>query len=502
MDILLSNAQPSALKTDLLVLACADDTPAQDELVLALDALLGGSLRQAISDERFQGKPSQVLWMHTQGRLPALRVAIIGVGARAQIRTARLQEFAGRAARLASSLGASKLALVPPAAALAGSGPGPAATAGALALGVLLGGYKFDKYLADEKRTSGRGLAELLFGQAETGSSEVRLAVARAERIAAAVARARDLVNEPAGVMTPTAMATAAREIAERNRLEVSILGPAECAQRGMGLFLAVAQGSAEEPRFIHLAWRPPGAKARVVLVGKGVTFDSGGLSLKSTDNMLDMKTDMAGAATVLSVMEPVAREALPVEVHALAACTENMPSGRAYKLGDVLRSKAGKTVEINNTDAEGRLTLADAITYGLELEPTALLDFATLTGACVVALGPTVAGVMSNDESLLSEFLAAARDAGEDMWPLPLPERLAEQLKSEVADMKNTGERWGGAITAALFLKEFVGQVPWAHVDIAGPSSADKEWGATPKGGTGFGVATIFEYLRKLSAT
>src|SRR5439155_6211214 len=189
--------------------------------------------------------------------------------------------------------------------------------------------------------------------------------------------------------------------------------------------------------------------------------------------------------------MEAIARERLPVEVHALAACTENMPSGASYKLGDVLRSKAGKTVEINNTDAEGRLTLADAIAYGLELRPAAIFDFATLTGACVVALGPHIAGVMGNDEALSGEFLGAARAAGEEMWPLPLPDRLGDQLKSEVADMKNTGERWGGALTAGLFLKEFVGDTPWVHVDLAGPSSTDKESGHVAKGGTGFGVAT-----------
>jgi leucyl aminopeptidase len=217
---------------------------------------------------------------------------------------------------------------------------------------------------------------------------------------------------------------------------------------------------------------------------------------------MLDMLSDMAGAAAVISVMEAVAVERLPIEVHALAACTENMPSGRAYKLGDVLRSKAGKTVEINNTDAEGRLTLADAISYARDLQPAAILDFATLTGACMVALGPHIAGVMSNDETLQNEFLGAAKSAGEEMWPLPLPDRLQDQLKSDVADMKNTGERWGGALTAGLFLKEFVGDVPWVHVDLAGPSSTEKEQGHVAKGGTGFGVATIFEYLRRVSAS
>jgi leucyl aminopeptidase len=264
-----------------------------------------------------------------------------------------------------------------------------------------------------------------------------------------------------------------------------------------MGLYLAVAQGSAEPPRFIHLSWKPAGARRRVVLVGKGVTFDSGGLSLKTNEGMLDMKTDMAGAAAVIAATAAVAEEKLPVEVHALAACTENMPSGKSYKLGDVLKSMSGKTVEINNTDAEGRLTLGDAITYVVnEAKPDEVFDFATLTGACMVALGPFHAGVMGNDVALVDRWLAAAKLAGEDMWHLPLPDKLRDQLKSDIADMRNTGDRYGGALTAGLFLKEFVGETPWVHVDIAGPAAADKEAGHVAKGGTGFAVATIVEYL------
>jgi leucyl aminopeptidase len=216
---------------------------------------------------------------------------------------------------------------------------------------------------------------------------------------------------------------------------------------------------------------------------------------------MLDMKTDMAGAAAALAAVVAAGEEKLPIEVHALAACTENMPSGSSYKLGDVIASMAGKTVEINNTDAEGRLTLADALTFGLRLAPDAIVDLATLTGACMVALGPHVAGVMSNDDALAGEWLAAAAAAGEDMWRLPLPPRLADQLKSEIADMKNTGERWGGALTAGLFLQEFVGGKPWVHVDIAGPSSTDKESAHVSKGGTGFAVATILAFLRRAAS-
>jgi leucyl aminopeptidase len=492
MNIAFSATPPREAKVDLLAIACDDDAIAESPTIAALDQALGGTLRRAIQEERFRGKPGQLLTLHTQERLPATRVALFGVGGKASLKPSSMQAFAGRAARVANGAGAATMALLPPAS------PVGERAAQLLAEGLTLGTYRFDRYLSEEKRTPQTlATVQLLLG---SGGPEINAAISRGQRVAEAVMRARDLVNEPAAVMTPSRLAAVAREVAEQNQLEVTILGPRECRDRGMGLFLAVAQGSTEEPRFIHLAWKPAGAKKRVVLVGKGVTFDSGGLSLKPSDAMLDMKTDMAGAAAVIAVMEAVARERLPVEVHALAACTENMLSSTSYKLGDVLRSKAGKTVEINNTDAEGRLTLADALSYGLELRPAAIFDFATLTGACVVALGPHIAGVMSNDDSLSGEWLAAAKAAGEEMWPLPLPDRLLDQLKSEIADMKNTGERWGGALTAGLFLKEYVGETPWVHVDLAGPSSTDKESGHVAKGGTGFGVATIFEYLRRVS--
>ncbi len=490
MKITAAASTPLQVKVDLLVVGCEDDVD-ENPIVASLDGPLGGTLRRAMQDERFRGKPGQVLSLHTQGRTPAARIALVGLGDRGGARPAALQVLGGRAARLANGAGAITLAVAAPPSLTTDS----ATAAQALTEGLLLGAYRFDRYLAEDKRAP-RTLASAQLLLAAPAS-----AIARGEHVAAATARARDLVNEPAAVMTPTRMAAVAAEIAAASGLELVVLGPRECAERGMGLYLAVAQGSAQEPRFIHLAYKPAGASKRVVLVGKGVTFDSGGLSLKPNDGMLDMKTDMAGAAAVLSVMQAIAAEKLSVEVHALAACTENMPSGTAYKLGDVLRSKAGKTVEINNTDAEGRLTLADALTYGLDLKPTAVFDFATLTGACVVALGPYIAGVMSNNDALCGQWLAAAGAAGEEMWRLPLPDRLHEQLKSEIADMKNTGERWGGALTAGLFLKEFVGDVPWVHVDLAGPSSTDKENGHVAKGGTGFGVATIFEYLRRVSA-
>jgi leucyl aminopeptidase len=309
---------------------------------------------------------------------------------------------------------------------------------------------------------------------------------------------ARDLVNECASEMTPVRLAGVAQMIAAEHGLEAEILGPSECAALGMGLYLAVSRGSVEEPRFLHLTYRPDGTPRRkVVIIGKSVTFDSGGLSLKTMEGMMDMKMDMGGGAAVLGAASLLRRLNCPDEVHILCAATENMPSGSAYKLGDVLRSMDGKSVEINNTDAEGRLTLADAITFAKRrIQPDEIIDLATLTGAATVALGPHIAAVMSNHQATADKVIAAGRSIGEESWQLPLPDRLIEQLRSEVADLKNCGERQGGCITAGLFLKEFVGETPWVHIDISGPVQAAKEYGHQAKGATGFGVAMLIEYL------
>jgi len=495
LELILDSGDPLDSNADLLVIACSEGDLTGTGHLERADARLGGILRRAITDERFRAKAGQSLVAHTNGGLPARRIGLLGIGPGAEPAGRGLRIAAGSAVRLAVSVGAPQVAFT-----WTGTDGAVAAIEGA-AEGARLGAYRFDRYLTGERRQVTAPVALTLYPPATGDVQETRAALARSQTAARAVARARDLVNEPAGVMTPSRIADLAGGWGRDAGLQVEVLDRAACAKLGMGLFLAVAQGSSEEPRFIHLAWKPAGARRRVVLVGKGVTFDSGGLSIKTNEGMLDMKTDMAGAAAVLSAIVAVAEEKLSIEVHALAACTENMPSGSSYKLGDVLRSLDGKTVEINNTDAEGRLTLADALTFGLRLQPDVVLDFATLTGACIVALGPHTAGVMGNDETLATEFLAAAEQSGEEMWRLPLPPRLAEQLKSEIADLKNTGERWGGALTAGLFLKEFVGNVPWIHVDIAGPSSASKEQGHVGKGGTGFGALSILNYLRRSAA-
>jgi len=310
------------------------------------------------------------------------------------------------------------------------------------------------------------------------------------------VAMARDLVNEPAGAMTPTRLAEVAAEVAEAEGLTLTVLDEAAIAAEGLGGLAGVAQGSDEPARLIELVYEPAGGgDGTLALVGKGITFDSGGLSIKTAEGMETMKTDKSGAAAVLAAMSVIAALAPPVKVVAIIPATENMPGGGAVKPGDVLRIRNGKTVEVLNTDAEGRLVLADGLSLAVEAGADAIIDVATLTGACVVALGRKVAGLMGNHAGWIDQVGQAAGRAGEDVWPLPLPEDYRKLIDSDVADIKNiSGGRYAGALTAGLFLREFVGDVPWAHLDIAGPARSEDDEGYLQKGGTGFGVRTLVE--------
>jgi leucyl aminopeptidase len=494
------NDDITKLATGLLGLMCFEEGMAEGSIFQALDKALDGLVTRLVAEEQFKGKKGQTLLFHTHGRIGPGRVLLVGAGARKDFSPADLRAFGARVFKSGASASAKSVTAVMPYT----EGVVQERAAQFLSEGVLGASYKFDKYLTgDKKKLDTVDEFKIAVSSDNVDASRLeplKRGVQRGEQVAEAVALARDLINEPAGEMTPRKMAEVAQRVAKQHGLEVKVLGPKECEKLGMGMYLAVSQGSEEEPRFIHLTYRPKGktpSKKTIALVGKGVTFDSGGLSLKPSNAMEDMKVDMSGAAGVIAAIGVLADLGVPYEVHAIAACTENMPSGKSYKLGDVLKSMNGKTVEINNTDAEGRLTLGDAITYVKEeAKPDEIFDFATLTGACMVALGPHTAGVMGNDLSLVERWLSAARLAGEEMWHLPMPEKLRDQLKSEIADMRNTGDRYGGALTAGLFLKEFVGETPWVHVDIAGPASSDKESGHIPKGGTGFGVATIVEYL------
>ncbi len=377
--------------------------------------------------------------------------------------------------------------------AAAPAGLDPAVAAQAVAEGALLASYRFTTYKTDTKACRIESLAVVGEG------TVVDQGLQRGVRIARAVALARDVVNEPAGAMTPRRLAAIATQVAEDEGLDVSILDEIAIENEGLGGLAGVAQGSDEPARLIRLVYDPPGATATLALVGKGITFDSGGLSIKTAEGMETMKTDKSGAAAVLGAMSALPALAqlngLAVKVIAIIPATENMPGGAAIKPGDVLKIRNGKTVEVLNTDAEGRLVLADGLSLAVEAGVDAILDLATLTGACVVALGRRIAGLMGNDEGWTGQVREAADRAGESVWPLPLPDEYRKLIDSDVADVKNIGGgRYAGALTAGLFLKEFVGDVPWAHLDIAGPARSDDDEGYLSKGGTGFGVRTIIE--------
>ncbi len=366
-----------------------------------------------------------------------------------------------------------------------------ASAARALVEGVLLAGYRYTRYHTPEVVPA---LSSLVL--AATDPDAARAGAAAGEAVAAGVVLARDLVNTPAADCTPSDVAARARALAEAEGLEFSVYDADAARREGLGGLLGVAAGSAQPPLLVRLAYRPEGASCRVALVGKGITFDSGGLSLKTAPSMETMKTDLGGAAAVLGALSACRRLDIAVEVVGFLPLTENMPGGRALKPGDVLRARNGKTIEVLNTDAEGRLVLADALSLAAEERPDAIVDLATLTGSCVVALGREIAGLFANDARLAAQVRAAGERAGEPNWPLPLPARYRRLLDSEIADMRNVGTRDGGALLAGLVLQEFVGEVPWAHLDIAGPARAEHSAGYLREGATGFGVRTLLELL------
>ena len=489
---------------DLLAITVFGD-PSKDALFKELDRGLGGHLADVAMTESFDGKLGQLISFYAGGKLAAKRVLVVGGGVRSEFTNGHVRDVSATIAQFANKVGAAAVGFVLPT-----FGGSREMTLVQMAVeGVHLGSYKFGRYLTAEdakkpNRLKTFGVITDAKGK-KPNAADGRgflAAVTRGTVVAAAVNHARDLVNEPPAIVTPIALANDALAIAKKHKdsITTTILTPKQCAELGMGMFLAVGQGSDQESRFIHITYKPvKKPKKRICFIGKGVTFDSGGYSLKPSNAMEDMKVDMAGAAAVISAMDAIATLGSDYEVHAVAACCENLVSGKAYKLGDVLTSMDGTTVEINNTDAEGRLTLGDAITYARQkIQPDEIFDFATLTGACMVALGPYIAGVMSDNESLVKSWLTTAERTGEDMWRLPLAPRLREQLKSPIADMRNTGDRFGGAITAGLFLKTFAKDTPWVHVDIAGPASLSTARPSQPKGGSGFAVASIVEYATR----
>lgn len=503
--VTVTGAEPLSLEAGLLAIPVFDDALSGRLAppLAALDAQLGGHLLAAARAEKFEGKAGEQLLLTTVGRARADRVLLLGLGSRAKAAgwlstgAEPLRVAAGKAARQAK--GGALVVALPGLAGLLGADA--ALLARAAVEGALLGAYRFARYKKEARKATGPSEVVVALPAAQARAREVKEAVELGRRLAFAVAWARDLVNLGPAECTPTILAEAAVKAGKAAGLRCTVRGPREIARLRMGMFQGVTRGSQEPPRLVTLSWVPrgKGAAARpVVLVGKAITFDSGGLSLKPSDSMITMNTDMAGSAAVVAAMQVVAalRPAFPV--HAVFGACENMPSGTAYKPSDVLTAIDGQTVEITNTDAEGRLVLGDVLAWAAgEWKPAAMIDVATLTGACMVALGWTTAGVMGPDGPVVEGVLEAARRAGEEAWRLPLVESLADNLKSDRADMKNAGDRMGGAMSAALFLQKFVKDVPWAHLDIAGPSHAPKERGYVAAGGTGYAVRTLVEFVR-----
>ena len=498
MKVAVVSTPAVAVKADALVVGLySDDVKKPGGALAAVDRQLDGHLRAILEAEKFGAKSGQATYLHTAGRLPADRVVVVGLGARRDTTAEIVRRAAAAGLRRARDLGARSAAVE-----LLGQRLPAEQRAHAVVEGAILGVYTFDRY-KKEKADKAIETLTVLSGEARA-TREVTRGAQAGEVFGDATVFARDLVNAPANDVHPSHLARVAAEVARAGGLEVTILDRAECKKLGMGAFLGVAAGSEQPPKFIHLAYTPTGrARKRVAVIGKGITFDSGGLDLKPADGMLRMKNDMSGAAAVLGIMRALPKLGPDVEVHGLIAATENMPSGSAIRPGDVLRAMNGTTIEIGNTDAEGRLTLADAMSYAVSrIQPDEIIDMATLTGACVVALGPLCSGLFANDPALAGRVLAAAERAGERVWQLPLIDEYRDGLKSDVADLNNVGPRGGGAITAGLFLREFAGGKPWAHLDIAGPAYVDKDGPLGGRGGTGVGVRTLLTYLTTRSAS
>jgi leucyl aminopeptidase len=509
MQVTASTRNPLSAECELLAVPLAELGPERQRLpsrVAAIDRGLGGCISAALERGDFKGRARQSLLLYPQEGSVS-RVLLLGMGEESAIDSAALREAAGAAVKAGRKHRANRVGLLP----MGGRRGRSAAAAQALAEGATLGSYRFDRYKGkgdeDENEATDPGL--VVHVEKSQDLRATRAALARGCTLGDAQNLARDLSNEPPNVMTPAALAKAASKMARAAGLKVRVLERVELSKRKMGAMLAVAQGSHNAPRLIVLEHNPPprakkkGTKPRrkptVCLVGKGVCFDSGGLSLKPATSMVKMKHDMSGGATVIGAMQAIAALKIPLHVVGIVGAVENMPSGHAYRVDDILTSASGKTIEVTNTDAEGRLVLADALHYAQEeFKPEALLDLATLTGACAIALGPWAAAVVSAHERLAEAVVKAGEATDERFWPLPLWDVHRDHMRSQIADVRQTGGRDAGTTTAGAFLAHFVDKdLPWAHLDIASVADTERTGSLQPRGATGFGVRTVLELLR-----
>lgn len=483
--------------TDVLVLSGFEDDESLPTSLQRLDHALGGYLKQLRKSGEFTGKNQQAVLVHTRGAVPAKRILLVGLGKKKEATVDRVRQAMGTAAKKVRQTGAGTCAApVLRAEALEASA---SSLAQAMVEGAILGTYRFDHYRSNATNNdSGKEITSLTI-MTNNGKeiTELKAGVKRGVASAQATCFARDLCNHPANIMTPTRVAQEAKTIAKDRNIKLTVLDRKDQEKLGMGGMLGVSRGSQEPAKFIILEYTGGKKKDRpIVLVGKTVTFDSGGISLKPSENMEQMKADMTGGAEVLAAIRAAARLGLPLNVVGLLPATENMPGGRATKPGDILHMLNGKTVEVQNTDAEGRLILADGLAYATRLKPDCIVDVATLTGACIIALGQFAIGMLGNDEALKAELKQAGEEAGERVWEMPLWEEYFEQLKSDVADMRNIGGRGAGMITAGMFLSKFVDDYPWVHLDIASTDWSATERPYISKGPTAIGTRLLVQFL------
>lgn len=490
MDFRATDALPLDWSGDGLVLGFFENAVDLTGDLAELDTKLSGTLQELITEAEFKGKVGTSAVTRVGSSSPVRKIMVVGLGEPEALKLDNWRRAAATSARLAKREKCKTLGIYFP----MWQGQ-PDVTAEAITEGIELALHQDHRFKSESEDNNGNGKLE----QVELlGLGDQTAAIEQAHQICSGIILARELVAAPANVVTPITLAETATAIAQDYGLAIEILEKEDCEKLGMGAFLGVAQASDLPPKFIHLTYKPNGTPQRkLAIIGKGLTFDSGGLNIKGAGSGIEtMKMDMGGAGATLGAAKAIAQLKPEVEVHFISAATENMISGRALHPGDILTASNGKTIEINNTDAEGRLTLADALVFTEKLGVDAIIDLATLTGACVVALGDDIAGLWTPDDDLADQLAEASEQAGEKLWRMPLEEKYFEGLKSGIADMKNTGPRAGGSITAALFLKQFVKETPWAHLDVAGPVWSDKENGYNNSGATGYGVHTLVSWV------
>jgi leucyl aminopeptidase len=484
------------LDVQAVAIAVFKDEKADDGFLKDLDSITGGLIMSVIDSEELKGKEAETVYLHLVGNneMKAQRLLLVGVGDRAEYTTAHASQMAGTAVRALRGKNAKTIAVVPR---LEGNAE---EIASVVVEGAFIALFDPDKYRTTDKEE--RQIDKLIVVMDGADETSLKRGIERGQIVGESVNFTRDLANEPGAYMTPTNMSERARDIATEFGLSVDVLDEARMEQEGMGSLLSVARGSDEPGKLIVLKYTPPNAVEGngelLAFVGKGITFDSGGISLKPGENMELMKYDMTGGATVMGAMRAIAQLKPSIPVLGVIPCAENLPSGKATKPGDVVRAMTGKTIEVINTDAEGRLILADAIAYAKKLGATRIIDMATLTGAVSIALGDVNTAVLGTDQELIDEIIGAGKEAGEKFWQLPLDKEYSKQIKSDIADIKNVGGRKAGTITAAAFLKEFADGVSWAHLDIAGTAWGDEAKPYRSKGPTGIAVRTLIRIVAR----